>query len=76
MRVFPGRTQPIEASDQRGVQCRRYGERRQRSVQLVAVAGLAQPPTLEQRARQLLDEQQHAIRVLEDLPDDVVMATV
>ncbi len=72
LRHIPGRTQPVEARHQRGMQCRRHGERRQRSVQLVAVAGLAQQPALEQRPGQLLDEQRHAVRVREDLFEDGV----
>ena len=72
LRHILDRAKPVEASHQRGLQRRRYGERRQRSVEHVAVRRLTQQPALEQRARQLLDEQRHAICVRKDLLDDGV----
>src|SRR5215470_162805 len=52
------------------MQRRRYGKRRQWSIEYVAVRCLTQQSALEQRARQLLDEQRHAICVRKDLLDD------
>ena len=72
LRHILDRTKPVEASHQRGLQRRRYGERRQRSVEHVAVRRLTQQPALEQRACQLLDEQRHAIRAGKNLFDDGV----
>src|SRR5207237_5248454 len=57
---------PVEAGYQRSLQRRGYGERRQRSVEHVAVRRLAQDPALEQCARQLFDEQRYAICVRKD----------
>jgi len=72
LRRILGRGKPVEASRQRVVQRRRYGDRRQRSVEHVAVRRLTQQSALEQRARQLLDEQRDAIGVRKDLLDDGV----
>ena len=50
LRHILDRAKPVEARHQRGLQRRRYGERRQRSVEHVAVRRLTQQPALEQRA--------------------------
>ena len=72
LRHVLGRGEPVEARHQRGLQRRRYRERRQRSVEHVAVRHLTQQPALEQRAGQFLDEQRHAVGVRENLLDDGV----
>ena len=64
------RAKPVQARHQRSLQRRWNGERRQRSVEHVAPGGLTQWPALDQHARQLLEEQRHAIRMRKDLLDD------
>ena len=50
----------------------RYGERRQGSGKLVAIARIGQKPRLQHRLGQLFDEQGHAVGLGHDLPGDLV----
>ena len=71
LRDLLDRGEAVEAGEQRVVQRRRDRERRQRTGQLVMVAGVGQEPELEHRLGQLLDEQRHAVGLGHDLRRDL-----
>ena len=73
LRHFLDRAKPIEPRNQRGLQRRRYGERRKRCVEHVASwASHATAPLSSSVLAQFLDEQRHAIGVRKNLLDDGV----
>ena len=70
------RTEPIEARNQRGVQCRGDRQVRQRACRQYGSHAVVAIGAFEHRLRQLLDEQWHAVGALDDLIDDLVGETI
>ena len=65
------RSEPVEPRHERGVQCRGDGERRPcYRFAGGSTAGPARVGRFQHRLRQLLDEQRHALRALDDLVHD------
>jgi hypothetical protein len=71
LRDLPHRRQTIEARHQRILHRGRDRQGRDRSGELVAVAGETQEAGFEDRLGQLFDEQRHAVGLLEDLVEDL-----
>jgi hypothetical protein len=61
------RGQAVEACDERGLQCGRDREWRQRSIELEPIACLAQHAALEDGLGQLLNKQRHTVSPRGDL---------